>query len=367
MLGFLRSLFSATANASARPSLGSTNEAPPTILEAPGVGPFDFAASLVFVNELPVPDWRVVRSWVEAVPGASDRSAAWSACEAAWLAHLRVALGRNYRVCRGESGLLLSSLDDKVARATLVFMDKTLQRIMHLLEGIASQGEWGSEILIVVDDEDAYYRYVDRYYHEEEGEFAASGGMHIHAGCSHFVTMKAELHAIEPVIAHEMTHGCLAHLPIPAWLNEGIAVNTEQRLCPSPRSGRSVHEMRDKHRSFWGPEQLQEFWSGRSFLRNDDGNMLSYDLARILVEQFAKDWSRFRAFVLAASLDDAGAGAAQAHLGISLGSVVAVLLECDAIPACEPAPESWTTTPEKGAFRPARPAWRPLPRFRDRT
>ena len=39
------------------------------------------------------------------------------------------------------------------------------------------------------------------YYYAEDGEFATSAGMHISAGCSHFVTRKADLSAIEPVIA----------------------------------------------------------------------------------------------------------------------------------------------------------------------
>ena len=30
---------------------------------------------------------------------------------------------------------------------------------------------------------------------------------------------------------HEMTHGSVAHLPLPLWLNEGLAVNTERRLA----------------------------------------------------------------------------------------------------------------------------------------
>lgn len=351
VLRFLRSLFSSNANTTAATTAAPPIEAPPTTLRAPGAATLDFAASLQFVNELPVPDWNIVWTWIETIPSESDRAVAWSACEAAWLQHLRAALGSQYRVRRSQSGLLLSSLDDNVARATLGFMDKTLQRIMRVLDGIASKSELGSDILIVVDDEDTYYRYVDRYYHEEEGEFAASGGMHINAGCGHFVTMKNDLHAIEPVIAHEMTHGCLGHLPIPAWLNEGIAVNTEQRLCPPPRPRYSAREMHEKHRSFWGPAEIQQFWSGKSFLRNDDGNMLSYDLARILVDQFARDWPRFRAFVVSATLEDAGAGAAQAHLGLSLGTVVAAILELDAAPDCDPGPETWTTTPEKGAFR----------------
>ena len=349
MLGFLRALFSQNANAAGATTTESTPEPAPDIISAAGVAPFALTDSMQFINGLPVPDWDIVWSWVATIPSEADRPKAWSDCETAWLQHLRVALGRNYRVLRSENGLLLSSLDENFARATLDFMDKTLKRILRVLDGVASRSDLGSDILIVLDDEDTYYRYVDRYYHEA-GEFAASGGMHINEGCGHFVTRKNDLHVIEPVIAHEMTHGCLGHLPIPAWLNEGMAVNTEQRLCPTTRPLYSAHEMHEKHRSFWGRTEIQEFWSGKSFLRTDDGNMLSYDLARIIVEQFAKDWPRFRAFVLAATLDDAGAAAAEVHLGVPLGAVVAAILEHGASPDWHPSPEAWTEAPEKGAF-----------------
>lgn len=145
--------------------------------------------------------------------------------------------------------------------------------------------------------------------------------MHISHGCSHFVTMKADLLAIQPVIAHEMTHGCVGHLPLPAWLNEGIAVNTEQRLCPPPAPLYTPQQMHEKHVRFWGEEEIQQFWSGKSFLRDDEGNMLSYDLARIIVDQFSSDWEQFRRFAQAAHMADGGAAAAQEHLGIELGRV----------------------------------------------
>lgn len=51
--------------------------------------------------------------------------------------------------------------------------------------------------------------------------------------------------------------------------------------------------------------------------------MLSYDLARIIVEQLAKDWEAFQDFVLAADRADAGS-AAHKHLDLGLRSVSAL-------------------------------------------
>jgi len=186
---------------------------PLTQLESLGVAPFDFAASLSAVNDLPTPDWRAVGSWVASIPEPAAQAEAWAKAELAWLAHLQVALGEHYHLAQHEYALLLSPLEPRVATATVQFMTKTLSRITKVLDGVAKAPAWGKDILLVFEDEDTYYRYASRYY-PEDGEFAFSGGMHINFGCSHFATFQAELRAIEPVIAHEMTHGCLGHLLI---------------------------------------------------------------------------------------------------------------------------------------------------------
>jgi hypothetical protein len=226
---------------------------------------------------------------------------------------------------------------------------RTRKRMKLVLQGIAEAPPFGKTLMIVFDDEDSYYNYVS-YYYPEEGEFAFSSGMYINAGCGHFVTAKTDLRSIEPVIAHEMTHGCLSHLPIPAWLNEGIAVNTERRLAGRTPSHYSASEIHEKHLAFWGVAEIQEFWSGKSFRRSDDGNMLSYDLASVMVEQMAKDWERFERFVLSADRADSGAAAARAYLHADLGAIVCALLAKEAPDEWVPQPAAWQEEPEKGGF-----------------
>ncbi|QPF72201.1 hypothetical protein G8A07_04160 [Roseateles sp. DAIF2] len=367
MLKLLRSLLSSTASAAPAPAVARA--LPPTRIAAPGVEDLLLADLLTEAEGLPFVDWARVHDWVARIPeddassaSAPDaaRAVAWTACERAWLEHLRAALGAGYRIDAGEDDvLLLSTLEPAVAAATRAFVSKTRQRVVRLLDGVAEVPAWGHEILIVFEDEASYYRYVSFYY-PEAGEFAASGGMYINQGCGHFLTVQADLRAIEPVIAHELTHACLGHLPLPAWLNEGLAVNTEQRLCPPPGdvfgARPSPQEMHARHQEFWGAGEIQEFWSGRSFLRADQGNELSYDLARILVAQLsAADWARFRDFVLAANLEDAGAAAARAHLGMELADLIAALLEQPADPCrWAPDPRRWEEAPERGAFAPPR-------------
>jgi len=346
MLGRLRKLFF-PGNAAAPPPAASQSEpAPPPEILVPGTHHrFALAGHMRDHLGFPLVDWDAVGAWVDHLDGDELCGRAWAAAEHAWLLHLRSALGPRYRLVQSDTAMLLSPLAANVAQATLDTMDRTLVRVIAVLDGIAAKSPWGKDILIVFATEEQYYDYVSHCY-PATGEFAFSSGMFIAEGCAHFVTVQSDLRAVEPVIAHEMTHACLAHLPIPLWLNEGLAVNTEHRLAGSQAAAHTAQEMRAKHLAFWGPEEIRAFWSGASFSRTDDGNMLSYDLARILVAEFAKDWPRFRQFVLEANWQDAGAEAARRHLGASLGSYAAALLEKEH-------PDEFEPVPAMSAARPA--------------
>lgn len=351
MFKFFKSLLSRNGPATDASAAGLPPA--PAELAIAGAPVFALFEHLSEHNSFPFLDWAAAREWVDAIPAPELQAQAWLACERGWLQHMREALGPGYRLAEESDALLLSSLAPNVARATLGFVGKTQQRIVRLLDGVARPPALGKAILIVFDDGDDYYRYVSHYYHEE-GEFAVSGGMYINAGCGHFVTVKADLRMIEPVIAHELTHGSLSHLRIPAWLNEGLAVNTERRLCPPGAPLHTPRQMHEKHLQFWGAEDIQQFWSGKSFLRSDDGNLLSYDLARIIVAQLSSDWPRFRDFVLAADLADAGAQAAAEHFNIDLGAAACALLEQEITSDWSPEPGAWIEEPERGAFCPQR-------------
>lgn len=346
MLEFLRTLLRARGRETpAKPPFSIAEESAPAEIAIEGLEPFPIATHVVDHHGFPIVDWNAVTSWIDRLTVPELQAQAWAACERAWLLRFRDALGPSHRLAESDQAAVLSSLEPNLARATLDMMERTLRRIVFVLDGIAQVPPWGKDILVVFDDQDDYYHYVS-YYYPESGEFAFSSGMHIGSGCSHFVTVKSDLRSIEPVIAHEMTHGCVAHLPLPLWLNEGMAVNTERRLAGSGAPLHTPQEMREKHLRFWHAAEIQEFWSGESFHRTDDGNSLSYDLARIMIEQMAKDWESFRKFVLAADRADAGAGAAREHLGVDLGEVVCALLERQPSSQWAPDPRTWDERPQ---------------------
>jgi len=350
VIGILRTLLGRNgAQAEAGPRTAGDAE-PPALISLAGWPAFQISDHVTEHMGMPVVDWGAVAAWLDTIESPDDRARAWAECERAWLLHMRAALGAGFRLAEGKTSMLLSSLEPNLAKAALDHMDRTLRRIELVLEGIAGIAPWGKDVMIVFDDQESYYAYVSRYY-PEAGEYALSSGMYIRAGCAHFVTVRDDLRAVEPVVVHEMTHGCVGHLPLPLWLNEGLAVNMERRLAGAGPALFTPQEMHARHLAFWGPVEIQQFWSGQSFQRPDDGNMLSYDLARIIVEQMAKDWARFKKVVLAADRADAGAAAAREHLRVDLGAYVCALLEREHAMGWTPDPTAWS---EGVSDRPAR-------------
>lgn len=129
MLKLLRSFVAAKPALDA--SVAGSTSLPPAKISAPGVEDFDVVAHLIDANGLPVVQWAAAEAWVAGIADKDAQGVAWTACELAWLEHLRGALGEAYRLSHQGSVALLSSLDANVASATLAFVGKTLQRVVR--------------------------------------------------------------------------------------------------------------------------------------------------------------------------------------------------------------------------------------------
>lgn len=317
----------------AQPILPGTiiDEAPLQLMLA-GAGQLNVQEHTYISGEFPVLDWSAIQAWADKGP----QGLGYQLGKKAWLMHLRDALGASYRLYESSDAFILSPLENNVVLATAEFITTTRGRIEKVLGDLASFPAADKSVLVVMPDEDAYYSYTSGY-QRDGGHVAGSSGMFIHAGCPHFVVPAADLHQIEPVIAHELTHSALAHHCLPRWLDEGLAVNTEIRLTGFGINGTPQKELRERHLAFWGAKEIQEFWSGASFFRPDDGNQLSYELARILVAYLGKQWDSFSSFAKASQRSDGGAAAAQAALGVSLGVLACGLLEQEYSSRWEPA------------------------------
>ncbi|BEP41750.1 hypothetical protein [Variovorax sp. V15] len=328
------------SRAKTRPEGFTTTPAPERIALDDGPA-FSLPEHMTLCNGLPLLDWKAVDAWTGAIDDPGLRYKGKLLAQRAWLLHLRDALGPHFHLHESDKAFVLSSLEDVVAVATSAYVATTRTRIQRLLADIAHFEEHGKSILVVMDDDDAYYDYVSGYY-PDSGEFAFSGGMFIDAGCPHFLVKRADLAAIEPVIAHEMTHSALSHLKLPRWLDEGLAVNTERKLAGAgvlPLGERE--QLRRSHLKFWDEARIQEFWSGASFFRTDEGNQLSYELARILVEQMGQNWELFTRFASSAKREDGGAEAAREVYDMDLGAYACILMEREPDAQWTPDPQSW--------------------------
>jgi len=180
-------------------------------------------------------------------------------------------------------------------------------------------------MFVGVDD---YYDYVAEFY--EEGEHPMTGGVCVDGkGYLHFALMLTGYSSYVGVLAHELTHGCLGHLPLPAWLNEALAMRMEEAACGTS-SGHFDAEEHEKHRAWWNQDTIQEFWSGASWNNADDGFELGYSLASLLWRKIEVALNPSREsiiqFINEATMEDAGDAACQKHFGISLGELASSYL-----------------------------------------
>jgi len=301
-------------------------------------------------TEMPIPNWeRIGAGEVAGLQGAAAH-AYWTSAALEWLESLQETLGSHYHLYQSPDFLLLSNMERSPARVFLETCQRALAHISRSLGSLANTDARGKHVVVVFDDPDDYYAYISHYY-PEGGEYATSSGMFIQAGYGHFVMPLEIIDAMEPVIVHELTHCLLTHLPIPAWLNEGLAVNTEHALFPHLASPHAQmyfpREVAEQHAAYWNEESIQTFWSGKSFLATDDGNRLSYDLAKKITALAANDEPAFRAFVAQAQGQDGGL-AAEHHLGYPIANLLeAVLGEGP----WQPRPERWKEGVERGQFR----------------
>lgn len=300
-------------------------DAAPEWIKINGVEPLHF--SKLLINKTPaIIDWQKVYHWIDHIVPENLQAHAWLQCEQAWLLHLRDSLGSNYELIEDEQTFVLSSLERRQATLAMEFIGRARKRILHTLNGIAHDEGWGKDILVICADIDDYFTYIAAHYPDNGKEIARSSGIYLHTGCGHFVTMDTNLTYMEPVIVHELTHAYLLHLPIPLWLNEGIAVNVEHRLTGRYPAEMNALEMYEKHQQHWTAKTIQTFWSGEAF-QTQETMTQAYDLATTMVTQLAKDWPAFTQLALTAHHDDAGSQAMQQCMEIKPGEYISLMLD----------------------------------------
>jgi hypothetical protein len=282
---------------------------------------------------IPRADWEAIWLRIESTIPPERIHEALTAVALEWLREVARALDGEYLVAETPSFAILSGFGPKPARTLTTFLEGARRRILtELLPEIANDDGPGKLAVVHLLCVEEYTSYIAHFL-PDSGEYSATAGMFLFrpdgsasaAGYGQVVLLGSDPLQIERIAAHELTHACLSHLPIPGWLNEGLADTVEGALLGSPAFGLSREDL-DEHRACWADGAIREFWSGRSVHRPDDRSRLTYQLGRALVEALSDDYAKFREFVLRADWADGGESAAREVFGSGLGDVVASIL-----------------------------------------
>jgi hypothetical protein len=269
-----------------------------------------------------------------------------TAAARSWLVALNEeAFGERLQSGESKRFILLGDVSSQHGKLILAFAEKTLASYERDLDGIMAFGPASKMPILVFSSHDDYYRYVSAYF--PDGHFGLSSGMFLSSGMGHFVLPAEEMAMLEPVIAHELLHAVVKHLPLPAWVNEGLASNAEFRYGNRFQDSRHANDQLPHHRRYWDSEKLQRFWAGFSFFNADEGQELSYDLARRLVLGLSPDWQTMREFIVSADLGDAGQSAAEQILGYSLATAAEAIT---GVQGAIPTPSLWVDSPFGGGY-----------------
>jgi hypothetical protein len=269
------------------------------------------------------PDWNEIALRIGDDLSHDDLHSEWAKECRKWLESITTEFGKDYRIEDSPNFSIMSNESERYIHVFSGFLERTLKRILNALDGIASDEGFGKYVALIFRDIDQYYDYVGMFF-PDEGEFGLSSGMYINDGYGHFVFSSQQMDYAELIAVHELTHACLVHLPIPRWLNEGMAVLMEDVLA-----GNRLFldkEMVERHQNYWNEETIQNFWSGESFMAIDEGQELSYNLAHIRARNSSQDFTAFAKFSNSAHYEDAGESAAQECLGLSLTQIVGSFL-----------------------------------------
>jgi hypothetical protein len=289
-------------------------------------------------------DWSFIERWIDARCEVCDRGKAWDEAVVFWLTKLRDDLGGDYQVLQSSDALLLCAQPTDTAQRLLGYIEHTKSRLRDALGGLAWDGSPDKIVVLLFEELDDYDHYLAPFL--RDGEQPAAGGVCLREGVTHVVVPWVDDFDAANAIVHELTHDCLAHLPLPVWLNEGVAVTLQKALAPLPRAlGQSEQdalfaatinwrppimwdELAERHFAFWDEDNIQSFWAGTSFHLAGESNALSYSLAEVLVNLLAerRNSMTWRSFLESATWDDAGQTAALDVLGVDLGEVAGTFL-----------------------------------------
>ena len=269
------------------------------------------------------PNWKAIDRQIEKSVAESDWNAAWEAAARQWIGRLCARLGDGYQLHETANFMIVSEAPKRIMTDACHFFEKALTQILSALSGVALDEGYGKHVVLMFSLPKHYYKYIS--YFDPAGEHPTSGGVFLPGeGYAHFAFPTTDYSSYRAVLVHELTHGCLAHLAIPAWLNEAMAMRMEDAVghSNSLNLDREIHE---RHMDHWNSQTIQQFWSGESWEIPGDSFDLSYNLAQVIWRKIEVDLGAPRQavleFISSAEEKDAGEAACNRVFGVKLGEL----------------------------------------------
>lgn len=305
---------------------------------------------------LPRVDWSRLNRWLARTYRGDGRALAraYRRAEQEFVAELAAALnigrgGSPYRLTAAGNFDLLSAARPATLDGLIEFAEQARRIILRSLKGVADDSGYGAHVVLLFTGDEDYDRYAAGYARPVGGNREAETvGFYTNDGFGHFAIRHTSPARTRRILAHELVHACMQHLPAPDWLHEGCACMLERALVrpgavdsvdagkfalPEPRSlpGKT---WRRRLGAYWNAPgasrrtNRSDFWSGRGFYAGgsagaDRTRENCFALAEGLVAWlFARNRSAFLRF--AGGLGSSGAGrpsAGRAELAALLGGV----------------------------------------------
>jgi hypothetical protein len=318
------------------PAVSSSTESVRSVLSSDAFLPF-FDRTGDFTKV----DWNSLDQFIEQEVALFDKPQAGRDAVAAWAGHLAEELGGGYAAVRSRQFVCISEMVDEEASRALRFAERAQSLIGDMLGEIA-WGESPTPLLVLISETDDYDAYISQFF--PDGTHTTSVGVQIRTGYPQIVVNFNSWHDGLTTLAHEMSHACVSHLPLPAWLDEGVAQTIQTKIgdVPPPDSWSQPEaiwsiqsqwtppvltaEMAERHHAFWDEETLQGFWAGTTFHEPGDASELSYSLALVLINLIAQDYGNWLEFLSRAQHADAGQTAALECFDTGLGEIVGAFL-----------------------------------------
>ena len=269
---------------------------------------------------LPQVDWGMADHWVAQQPSDPDiRPRLKRAVVAAWLEEMRDALDADHQAWRRHDVEALTPLENAAGKRIAEASASAGAEIARALVPIRGRDPIDPYAIVALKPLEAYISFKAHFLHDD-ANVATSGGFYMQGSESEFpvIALSAAMpHALETILAHEVTHHALVDAGLPLWAEEGITQMMEERVAGGAPFN-ITSEQAARQRSRWAEDQLVEYVDGDMFKSPDDDDQeLAYQLSQWVVRMaLERDAKKFFEFLRACRSADPE-HASQAVLGRS--------------------------------------------------